>query len=131
MDTLHRRRRACSRCRPRPKRRAFTLVELLVALVVLDLGILALVAASAAAARVESATRGDAGMQAAASARMERMLASPCRGAAAATSASAPNLVEWWSDNPAPNGTRELSDSLVLSGPRGPRVLVVQTAGRC
>lgn len=132
MGNFHHRKPAPIHCDPpHDTRRGFTLVELLVALVLLDLGIVALVAASAAVARVESAARSDAAVLAAASARVERLLATPCRGAAAASSPLAPNLSESWSDTPLPNDTREVGDSLVLTSSRGPRILVLRTAGTC
>jgi prepilin-type N-terminal cleavage/methylation domain-containing protein len=122
----------CARtCAVAKRRRGFTLIELLLALVLLDVGIVALVGASAAVARVESGAHADARALETASARIERMLAMPCNGSVAATAHPAPDLVESWTDTPAPNDTREVSDSVVRVSTHGPRVLVLRSAGRC
>lgn len=109
----------------------FTLIELLVALVLLDVGILALISASAAAARDESGAQGNARLLEAAASRIERTLATHCGAAASGTARPAPDLLEWWTDAPDANGTREVSDSLVLITGRGKRVLALRSAGRC
>jgi prepilin-type N-terminal cleavage/methylation domain-containing protein len=116
---------------PRRTRSGFTLIELLVALVLLDVGLLALAGASAAASRVVRGARSDAGEVEVSSARLERLLSSPCGAAVAGASRPAPGLAEWWADTPAPNGTRLLSDSIVQSTSRGPRILALHGAGRC
>lgn len=118
-------------CAAARARAGFTLLELLVALVLLDFGLLALVAASAAASRFQASARHDARSLELGSARIERILSSPCRGTAAATEMPAPEIGESWTDAPAPNGTRDVSDSLVLSTSRGPRFLVLHASGRC
>jgi Tfp pilus assembly protein PilE len=115
----------------RVRRRGFTLAELLLALVLLDLGILALVGASAAVARVESGTRSDARQLATASTRVERTLSTPCGAASAGTAQPARDLVESWTDTPGPNATREVTDSVVLSTSRGSRIVVLRSGGRC
>jgi len=116
---------------PRRTRSGFTLIELLVALVLLDLGLLALAGASAAASRVGLGARRDARALEVSSARLERLVSSPCGGTATGASRPAPDLAEWWTDTPGPNGTRQVSDSVVQSTSRGPRVLVLHGAGRC
>jgi prepilin-type N-terminal cleavage/methylation domain-containing protein len=112
-------------------RRGFTLLELLVALVLLDLGLIALAAASAAVSRVQAAAAGDARAQELASATVERIISSPCGGAAAGSDSPAADIEEWWTDQRAPNDVRLTTDSLVLTTPRGKRSLVVHSAGRC
>jgi Tfp pilus assembly protein PilV len=117
------------RCR-RP-RAAFTLLELLVALVLLDVGLLALVGTSAAVARsLAGAAAGSRALDLA-SARIERTLASPCRGPAAGMATPMPGAVEWWTDRPEPNGGRTVSDSVVVTTARGIRIVALHTAGRC
>ena len=112
-------------------RRAFTLLELLIALVLLDVGLLALVATSAAVARHLSGARAASRALDIASTRIERTLATPCRGPAGGVETPAPDVVEWWTDAPGPNGTRAISDSVVLTTPRGLRIIALHTAGRC
>lgn len=112
-------------------RRGFTLVELLLALVLLDLGIVALVGASAAVGRVESGAHDDASALEAAAARVERILASPCQPVSAGTAHPSSDLFEWWTDAPAPNATRVAADSVVLVTPRRSHSVVLRSAGRC
>lgn len=130
---VYRRRRVRRRYAPAEaaRRSGFTLVELLVALVLLDLGVLALVGASAAVTRSESGAAGDARVLATASARLERTLAAPCGAASAGSSRPVRDLFESWTDIPGPNATREVTDSVVLSSARGWRVLVLRSGGRC
>jgi Tfp pilus assembly protein PilV len=90
-------------------RTAFTLVELLVACLVLGTGVLALASTSVAVARLT----GDAARAGAAvergQARMEAMRANAC--AAASGSALAGGISEWWTAAPSPGGAA-LSDSV-------------------
>jgi Tfp pilus assembly protein PilV len=89
--------------------RAFTLVELLVACLVLATGVLALASTSVAVARLT----GDAARAGAAAerahARMEAMRATQC-AAASGTSLSG-GISEWWSAAPVPGGAT-LTDSV-------------------
>jgi len=90
-------------------RAAFTLVELLVACLVLGTGVLALASTSVAVARLT----GDAARAGAAAerahARMEAMRATAC--AAASGSAVAGGIAEWWTAALSPSGAA-LSDSV-------------------
>ena len=90
-------------------RPAFTLVELLVACLVLGTGVLALASTSVAVARLT----GDAAREGAAAeraqSRMEAMRAAQC--VAASGSALAGGIIEWWSAAPAAGGAA-LSDSV-------------------
>jgi hypothetical protein len=97
----------------------------------IDVGLLALVAASAAVARNLAASRGTSHALELASGRIERALATSCAGAAAATSTLSEGIVEHWSDAPSPNGTRVLSESLTVATPSGARAVVLHTAGAC
>jgi prepilin-type N-terminal cleavage/methylation domain-containing protein len=93
---------------PQP-RHAFTLVELLVACLVLGIGVLGLASTSVAVARLT----GDAARAGAAvergHARMEALRASYC--APAAGTLLTGGISEWWSAAPAPGGA-SLSDSV-------------------
>jgi len=90
-------------------RSAFTLVELLVACLVLGTGVLALASTSVAVARLagDAAREGEAAERG--QARMEAMRASAC--ATASGSAIAGGISEWWSASPSPVGAA-LSDSV-------------------
>lgn len=112
-------------------RAGFTLLELLVALVLLDLGLIALVGACAALSRTQSLVRADARGLQVASSRVERMLSQPCQGAVTATAHPTPVLSEWWTDTPGPNGTRQVSDSVAITTERALRFFVLKAAGRC
>lgn len=113
------------------RRRGFTLVELLVALILLDFGLIALAGASAAVSRVNAGAQSDRRALELTVTRVERTLAQPCAGAAAGIARPAPGVVEWWVDTPAPNGVRYASDSLQMATSRGPHVVVLHAAGRC
>ncbi|HEY8793943.1 MAG TPA: prepilin-type N-terminal cleavage/methylation domain-containing protein [Gemmatimonadaceae bacterium] len=96
--------------RPPPfRRRAFTLVELLVACFVLGTGVLALASTSVAVARLT----GDAARAGVAAergqARMEGMRAARCSAASGTVLSS--GIAEWWAAVPAPTG-QALSDSV-------------------
>ena len=90
-------------------RAAFTLVELLVACLVLGTGVLALASTSVAVARLtgDSARSGAAVERG--QARMEAMRADAC--AAASGSALAGGIAEWWTTAPSA-GIAALSDSV-------------------
>lgn len=113
-------------------RAGFTLVELLLALVLLDLGLVALVSASAAASRVRARAQANQQALALASARIERMLATPCRGTnAAGIEQPSPNIDERWTETPASNGIRYISDSITITEPRGVARVVLRAADQC
>src|SRR4051812_13084477 len=90
-------------------RTAFTLVELLVACLVLGIGVLGLASTSVAVARLtgDAARAGTAAERG--QSRMEAMRASYCAGAAGALTSG--GISEWWSSAPAPGGAR-LEDSV-------------------
>src|ERR1700759_1026125 len=95
-------------------RHGFTLVELLVAVVLLNVGLLALVGASAALVRRHVAVRARSAAVRAASARLELLAASPC--VASDGSAARPDgLDEYWSASPPANAVRDIADSVVYS----------------
>jgi Tfp pilus assembly protein PilV len=90
-------------------RTAFTLVELLVACLVLSVGVLGLASTSVAIARLTGdASRAGAAVERG-QARMESMRSSEC--AAAGGSLTMGGIAEWWSAAPAPGGAL-LEDSV-------------------
>jgi Tfp pilus assembly protein PilV len=93
-------------------RLAFTLLELLVACLLLGAGVLALASTSVAVARLtgDAARAGSAAERG--QARLEGMRAAGCT--AASGSALAGGIAEWWTAAPAPLG-RTLSDSVRYS----------------
>jgi prepilin-type N-terminal cleavage/methylation domain-containing protein len=109
----------------------FTLIELLIALVLLDVGLLALVGLGATLTRDADAARRSALALRVASARLERMASLPCLATVNGIAQPAPGLAEWYSDTPAPNGTRMLHDSVAVRQPTGSRSVVVSTRAAC
>jgi len=116
---------------PTPAPGGFTLVELLVALLLLDVGLLALVGFATALYRDGSSTRASARAWSIASARVERMASLPCDGTSAGTATSPVGVSEWFSDAPTPNDTRILADSVRVESSRGTQVAVLRTSARC
>jgi type II secretory pathway pseudopilin PulG len=117
---------AAHRVRP-----GFTLVELLVALVLLDIGLLALVALGTTITR--EADGGWAALTAitAAQNRLERLASVPCAGAVHERVTPSSAIIEVFDDNPGPNDTRLLRDSVSVTTSRGQRIVVLGTAARC
>jgi Tfp pilus assembly protein PilV len=116
---------------PRPvlrRRAGFSLVELLVALLVIDVGLLALAGTTLTLVRQRTELRERAAAVRAASARLEWLGAGPCRPAAG--TASSATIVERWAAEPGANATRELSDS-VSFGRGGAHAVVLRTRLPC
>jgi Tfp pilus assembly protein PilV len=100
-----------------PVRRGFTLVELLVALVILDLALLGLVAASAVAARQLADARVRSHAAATALSRLEWAASRPCDGAQYGSAVQGAGLRESWSLDTPVRGTRLVTDTVdVTSG---------------
>lgn len=104
-------------------RRGATLIELLVALLLLDVALLSLASMSAVAARQigEGGRRSRAAV--AAAGRLERLAAMPCASMAGGTSQLEPGVEEVWSVL-ALRGAVELSDSIDLRGRSREQVVV-------
>jgi prepilin-type N-terminal cleavage/methylation domain-containing protein len=111
--------------------RGFTLVELLVALVLLDIGLLALVGLGAAMSRDASGTRRLLLATTIATARVETMGSVPCATTTAGSSAPAPGITESFTDTPGPNETRLLNDSVTVITPGRIRAVIMRTRARC
>lgn len=112
-------------------RRGFTLVELLVALLLLDVGLLALVGLGITASREGRGGRAALRAAAVASARVERLGSVPCGDAIAAVVEPSAALREAFTDTPGPNHTRSLRDSVRIATIRGPVTVVLATRTRC
>lgn len=112
-------------------RTGFTLIELLVALVLLDIGLLALVGLAASLSRSLDRARADGHAQSIATARLERIASAPCTASASGTQSSNPADSEWFTDQPAPNGTRLLTESVRVVTSRGARIVALRTRARC
>lgn len=110
-------------------RRGATLIELLVALLLLDVALLGLASMSAVAAR----RTGEAGRRSraavAAGNRLERLAAAPCAAMAGGTAAPEPGFVEVWAVR-ALRDAVELTDSIDLQG-RSPEQIIVRRRVLC
>lgn len=113
------------------RRRGFSLVELLIALVLLEVGLLALVAMAAASTRDANASRREAAALSVAAARLERTASLACQGNNSGVSSANTGLTEWYVEAAAPNGTRVIADSVVAVTTRGNRAIVLHTGARC
>jgi Tfp pilus assembly protein PilV len=108
-------------------RPAFTLIEVLVALVIFEFGMLALAATSAVVARdIGSATR-RAHAYALAGRRVEELRANACSGAAVTAAQAREGFVEVWRVD-ASGAVRAIADSVVFTLSRGRRSHVVLRA---
>lgn len=116
---------AHSRVRP-----GFTLVELLVAVVLIEMGLLALVATGASLARQTTTTRARLAAINAASNRLQLLGALPCTTTIG--SGSGPSgVVERWSADLLPNETRELRDSVTFFAMGSTHAVVLRTRLPC
>lgn len=104
-----------------PNRPAFTLVEVLVALLLFEFAMLALTGAAAIAARDLATARTMRQATGIARNRVERIASTPCPAPGSFTAVPAPTLVEHWRIE-AVGAARLISDSVVVVGsrPRSP-----------
>jgi type II secretory pathway pseudopilin PulG len=112
-------------------RRGFTIIELLVALVLLDVGLIALVGMVAASTRDADALRRDVAALRLASVRLERAASVGCGATGIGVARAGTGVTEWYAEVIGPNETRVIGDSVVAATTRGPRVTVVRTGARC
>ena len=115
--------------RPARPRRGFTLIELLVAVVLVEMGLLALVASGASLARQATTTRARTTAINAAINRLALLGATPCT--ATTGTSNQPGIVERWSADVQPNGTRELRDSVVFLAMGSTHTVVLHTRLPC
>ena len=104
----------------------------MVALILLDVALLGLVAASAASARHLAAARLQARVAAAAASRLEQAAASPCSaGASMGTTALAPGVQETWLVSAPVGDTRLVRDSVEAHAPWLPQHYVFVSRAPC
>jgi Tfp pilus assembly protein PilV len=113
-------------------RRGFTLLETLVALLLFQVGMLAVAATGAVAAREVAAARRAAEARAAARNRIESLRPAVCASAAShASTVVAPGIEEHWRVGIA-GSSRDVTDSVVYTLPAGRRgTLVLRAAVLC
>jgi prepilin-type N-terminal cleavage/methylation domain-containing protein len=102
--------------RSRRRRAGFSLIELLVALVLLDLALLAVAGTSAAAARHLAAARARGRLATIAQSRVEWVASQPC-GPASGGTVTFPGGTEIWSVSAPSGAIRVVHDSIELGAP--------------
>lgn len=113
------------------RRRGFTLVELLVALLVFDAALLAFAADAAVLVRVRGrAAQREAGI-AAAESRLAWLRAEGCPPVGAWQGAVAPGVREFWWVAPGAGASRRLRDSVAFGSPVSPGAYVLHSALVC
>ena len=113
--------------RRRVHRAGYSLIELLVAIILIDVGVLAVVQTNAVLVRRRNEIRLRAAAVAAAASRIERLVAVPC--AAVSGAAVTPAYTEAWAVQPATH-SREISDS-VSFGAGGSHWISLRTGQPC
>jgi type II secretory pathway pseudopilin PulG len=114
----------------RQRRSGFTLVELLVAVVLIEIGLLALVASGASLVRQTTTTRARLAAINAAGNRLQLLGASACI-AVSGTNGGPADVIERWSATLQSNGTRELRDSVTFVAMGSTHVVVLRTRLTC
>jgi len=114
---------------PMRSRRGFTLIEVVFAVVLIDVGLLALVAASATLVRRAGDLRARDTALRAATDRLQLLGATPCAGQSG--SATSAGIREAWTVSAPRNGSRELRDSVVFATTRGIGAVVLRTRLPC
>ena len=108
---------------PLRSRPGFTLVELLIALLLLDCALLGLVGTSALITRWLGTAANGARAGSAAAARVERLASLSCSTATSGETIEARGMREWWIVQLNGNGTRLLADSVEYHSAPGTRHL--------
>jgi prepilin-type N-terminal cleavage/methylation domain-containing protein len=114
----------------RRRRNGFTLIELLVAVVLIEIGLLALVATGASLVRETTATRARFAATNAAANRLQLLGATPCANTNGVSN-GATGLVEHWSADVTPNHIREISDSVTFVATGSTHIVVLRTRLPC
>ena len=110
-------------------RRGFTLVELLVAVLLIDVGLLALVAGSAIVVRRQNELRLRGLAASAAANRIQQLMAMGCHSAAGSALVAA-GVTEQWSVS-GQSGTRDLFDSVAYTFGGTSRSVVLRSRIAC
>jgi Tfp pilus assembly protein PilV len=111
-------------------RAGFTLIEVVVAVVLIDVGLLALVAGSAVLVRQTSEIRARSAAMRAATNRLQLLAAQPCAATTGAVG-NAASLREDWSVVLEPNDVREMLDRVSFSVGRDTHAIVLRTRLPC
>jgi Tfp pilus assembly protein PilV len=111
-------------------RPAFTLVEVIIAVVLINVGLLALVAGSAVLIRQSSEMRSRSAAVRAAANRLALLGATTCVPRSG-NATSAFGIREDWSVHVLADGIRELHDSVSYSAPTGTKSVVLRTRLPC
>ena len=115
---------------PPISRPGFTLVELLVAIVLVAIGALAAVTSSAVIVREQDDGRAAAVAASAALNRLEWLRSRPCI-LETGHAEGAKGISEWWASTPPSPEIRRLSDSVVFVAAGRPRVFVLSAQAWC
>jgi Tfp pilus assembly protein PilV len=110
--------------------RGFTLVEVLLAVILIDVGLLALVAGSVVLVRQTTALRTSRDALQAATNRLQQLGADRC--VSASGTADGPlSIHEEWSATPMQNGVREMRDSVSFTAVGEQRFIALRTRLPC
>lgn len=110
----------------------FSLVEVLVAMVILTVGVLALAASSAAITRMTSEGGRSGGSAAVASARFENLRATPCASLASGTATTGPYSESWTvAVSPIAGILRDISLTVTYNSVPAPRTARYETQISC
>jgi type II secretion system protein I len=114
----------------RTPRSGFTLLEALIALVIINVGLLALVASTTVLIRQTAEVRARSAAVRAAANRLQQLGVTTC-APTSGSAAGAFGIRETWSIDVQPGAIRELLDSVMYATPSGPRSVVLRTKLPC
>ena len=112
------------------RRRGFTLVEVLIAVLLIDVGLLALVASGSVLVRRTAESRLRTLALRAAADRIALLSAAPC-AASTGSATDSRGISERWSVSASTNGVRDLNDSVTFTVGAVERSVALHTAQPC
>ena len=115
---------------PRGTRRGFTLVELLVAVLLIDVGVLAMVSATTMLVRRQAGLRTRVVASQLAANRLQHLLAAPCISTTG-TATPAAGVTEHWSATLLSSSIRDFRDSVVFAIDGAERSVVLRSRSSC
>jgi len=122
--------RSCHRRPRKSSSRGSTLVEVLVAIVLIEIGLLALTASSGVVIRELALARARVSALELARNRVETLASTPCTTSAGSSSPST-GFTEAWSATLIPVATRDIRDSVTFTVRRVTRAVVLHTRTLC